>query len=643
MTTPGSPTFVTSRGRPGRWCFLDVRAAVNRAKPAAIGSGLLLVPILQAAAVAVVAYAFALARSRAPLSDLAYWVGQTALVVPTAYVIARCRPTQWGAISAVTSTAVASFVVMVSYEPLYLTFADEFQHYETLHSILTSGHLFAPNTALPVSSLFPGLEIVSSAVVQMTHVSTYVAELAIAGSAHVTTLLLVYAILRTVTGNIRASTIGALVYTLNPQYEFIDSYFTYTMFGLLFTFSAILCLLRSLQSRGRASKLWALGASSLASVCVVSHHVSSYLCVAFFVVVLVCEFASGRPRCAATAAWALLPASLVVLLWTTFVAPEVIGYLAPVGHEVISGLLRHSVSSPRPLVARGLDLPRLRTSPSVPSPSTDKYLEYFGTAVLLIAYSIALLGWLRPRGRPVVRPPGDAAIVIASLLLYVLVAVRLALPDGSELSGRLYAYALLPVAYVVVQGTRRLAGGRRSVHAKPHSGSVVAIGVASLTAAVWLGALAGGWPPAYARLPGPTLAGAWERSMDPAVIAASQWAASHLEHHLYFVSDQMTAGAFAGLGDETAVSAPAATIFLTRNVTPGILAMLRQYDISLIVVNRIISEGLPADGKYFTDDPFSGYYASPIPWSDITKFLTWTGGSVIYSNGQVSIIAVNAQ
>lgn len=626
----------------------DCSRASPRTTPA-----LLLLPILQALAVATVAYAFALSRSLSPQAHILYWCGELCLVVVPVFLILRYRPEQWALGAAVASTGVCSFTIMLTYQPLYLAFGDEFQHSETLRSILLTGHLFAPNSSLPVSSVYPGLEIATAALVQLTHISTYAAEMAIAGAAHVTTLLLVFAILLTLTRNARASAIGAILYTLNPQYQFIDSYFTYTAFGLLFTFSAILCLLVALQSSDQASRVWSLAAAAFTSACVVSHHVSSYICIAFLALIGGCEFAAGRQKGVRASAWAVLPASLVAVLWTAFVAPDVVGYLAPVGRDLISGLLHHVSTTRPPRSMQGSKLPRLRTTASPSSPRADRYLEYAGTGVLLIMYSFSLLTRARSRHRrrtPATSasngspyPPGDSALVIASLLFYFLVAVRVALPDGSQLSSRLYAYALLPVAYVLVTTPAHLLVSRPWTDSKPRLASLRAVGAAALAGIVWAGAVAGGWPPSYARLPGPALAAAWERSADPAVMAASQWAASHLKPHLYFVSDQMTAGIFAGLADETAVSAPTARIFLAATMSPQVVMLLRRYDISLIVVNRIIAEQLPADGNYFTDDPFSRYYASPIPMSDLAKFLTWNGGSIVYNNSQVAIIALSPQ
>lgn len=601
----------------------------------------LLVPVVQALSVGAISCSYYLARGGSNMSAPFYWSGQLALLIPAVYVIARYRASAGTLSVCVLSTGLCSFLVMVAYQPLYLSFADEFQHHQTLQSVLSTGHLFAANTALPVSSVYPGLEVVTSGLAQLGHLPAYVAEMCIAGAAHIATLFLVFGILTSMTSSPRWAAIGSLAYTLNPQYQFIDSYFTYTVFGLLFTFAAVLCLVLALRATGRAALIWAVFSAVFGSACVISHHVSSFFCVAFLALILLTERARGRPGALRLAAVAVIPVAVVLALWTAFVAPSVISYLAPVYQDIEAALLHHRVSAlPVPRAIPGLRLPRLRSSPVPTSSPSERYLEYLGTVALVLAYSAALVTWVRPGQRKAGRPPADGAFVLASLVLYVLVAVRVALPDGSELSSRLYAYALLPVSYVLVQGARRAFSSRAPVHAHPRPSFFRPAGASALAVVIWVGVLAAAWPPSYARLPGPPLAAAWERSTSPAVLAASEWAATHLSHHLYFVSDQMTASVFSGLADETAVSAPAAYIFLASTMSPSTVKLLDRYDISLIIVNRIVDQQLPADGKYFVDDPLDGYYASPIPLPDINKFLKWPGGSVIYDNSQVAIVAV---
>ena len=59
---------------------------------------------------------------------------------------------------------IATFLILAYYSPDQFRFLDEFQHVQTAQTILTTHHLFHVNTSLPVSPQYPGLEIITSAV-----------------------------------------------------------------------------------------------------------------------------------------------------------------------------------------------------------------------------------------------------------------------------------------------------------------------------------------------------------------------------------------------------------------------------------------------------------------------------------------------
>jgi hypothetical protein len=559
------------------------------------------------------------------------------MIVPVVFLITVCAIERWTALVLVVSTAVNSFVVMLMYQPLSFAFGDEFQHYETLHGILSSGHLFGSNTDLPVSPKYAALEIIASCVSFITHLSPYVSGMLTAGVTHVVTLVLVFEIVYMVADDDRTALLASVLYTLNPQYQFLDSYFTYTATGLLFAFATVLCVLQALARVDDRSWPWAFAAVACGAVCVVSHHVSSYICLAFLLVIFLRDVACRDRRRARVGASILVPVAVLMVGWTTFVASDVIGYLSPLAGDLI-GRLHAQTTVPN---LTGLRIPRLRASANTAAPSFDRYTEYAGALVLVALYTLALDAGLRSEERGKKRwGPVEVPFLVTSLVLYVIILVRLGAPDGSELAARLYAYGMLPVACFIAPSLTGAYRWRQVAHRRRWAVPLRGVVVALLVAGVWAGDVAGGWPPSYARLPGPELAAGWERSADPAVLAASDWAAANLPPYRYFISDEMTAAVFSGIASETEVATPSADVFLAGSMTGRVLSLLQTYDVNYIVLNMIVTRQLPADGAYFTDDPLAGRYASPVPVADVTKFLHWTGGSVVYNNAQVAIVAV---
>ncbi len=52
-----------------------------------------------------------------------------------------------------------AIVIRALTSPLHFYLYDEFLHWRTENDVIASGHLFTPNSLLPVSPYYPGLEI----------------------------------------------------------------------------------------------------------------------------------------------------------------------------------------------------------------------------------------------------------------------------------------------------------------------------------------------------------------------------------------------------------------------------------------------------------------------------------------------------
>src|SRR5579862_7459451 len=99
----------------------------------------------------------------------AFWLGEAVIfAVPAALVLGRREPGEAQAAWVAVALAAATYLVKYLYSPSFFGFPDEFLHLRTLTSLLASHHLFGVNYALPVSPGYPGLEIVTSGLVDLT-------------------------------------------------------------------------------------------------------------------------------------------------------------------------------------------------------------------------------------------------------------------------------------------------------------------------------------------------------------------------------------------------------------------------------------------------------------------------------------------
>ena len=134
----------------------------------------------------IVAAAFAGARSGKSWATDLFWVGQVALyAIPAAFLLFRRSILRAEAFGIALLMPIASFLILAYYSPDQFRFLDEFQHVQTAQTILATHHLFHVNTSLPVSPQYPGLEIITSALVAITHLSITTSGMIVTGVAHV--------------------------------------------------------------------------------------------------------------------------------------------------------------------------------------------------------------------------------------------------------------------------------------------------------------------------------------------------------------------------------------------------------------------------------------------------------------------------
>ncbi|MST32062.1 hypothetical protein GHK86_04890 [Acidimicrobiaceae bacterium USS-CC1] len=604
----------------------------RRVPPAALP----IVVIGQSLFLLLLAIAYALARSGYPARPL-YWVGECGLVAVLVAAVGPLRLGEDAAYGVAFSTGLTSYLAMVLYDPFSFTFLDEYQHLQTATALLRSHSFAVGNTVLQVSPEYPGLEINADLVHRATGLSLVTCAYVTDGIYHVVAVLLVYAICRQLVGDAPAAVVGMAVFTFSPQFQFVDSYFTYSCLAITLGLAALYGTVMSATSPRRG--WWWPAVGILCGVgCAVTHHVTSFAVAALFVLVAAVATLGGAWSQARRLWTVALPVAAFTLVWTVVVGTRTIAYL----RSGIGG--GGGVSSAAPHFAAGipLDLPVVGRAPAPSSPAGDVVLELVGYAALAVLVAWAELTggrvWLR-RWR---REPIAAVLTVSALAVLGLGAVREAVLGGSELASRTFVYVMLPAAFVVARRyeevrSRRVAGAtaRRSSW---FGGGTVPLAPVALGLVIWSGTLAAGWPAWYARLPGPAEPAAWDRSVDPALLACARWVATHEPRDQYIAGDQLSAEIVAAVARERVSLGATPTIFLARRATPALGQLARSYGIDLIIVDAAIDSRAPLDGSYFADDPLSGRYRSGLPAADIRKFQHWPGASVVYSNGRYSVV-----
>ena len=558
-----------------------------------------------------------------------YWLGQLLILTPVAArLLSRRALAASETVTLVVVLTVAEYLVKVCYSPAAFTYADELMHWRTATDILQTGKLFGANNLLPIGPYYPGLEEVTSALASVTGLSVFTSGLIVAGTAHLLFVCVLFVLFRYVSGSHRIAGVALLLYSSESLFSSFDSMFVYQTLALPFLGLTVLAVYRlaAPQAAGRRGGWFTLAVLS-ACATVVTHHVTSYLLVATLEVITLGALLARDRRLIAWASILALVSAAAFAAWIVFVAPSTVGYLQP----VIEGALQ----SFRAILAGG------HSGAPPPASAANGPLENQALAAVavLIMSVLVPVGWWQV-WRRYRHQPWIVALAIGAVSWYVVVAVRLFVANGSELAGRASTFVFLPAGFIAALAVIRLTDNSLRwpvirADVRRRAPAVVAVAVVAALVLV-LNGMVNGWPPYWERLPGhtrspgpndrwapsrsPRLTGRWRCSgrvtgSRPTKATCRSWAATATRTRLVTTAILYTSPAF----------------------TPAAAQQVQAQSIGYVLVDRRLSEMLPASGQYFPVDPNVGKYTRPLPLADLTKFNHVPGVARIYDSGNIVI------
>jgi hypothetical protein len=588
------------------------------------------------------------------VADLLFWVAFTLLVAPVAVRVILPKTSRHERIVLLVAEGLALFLVKVFEYPLYVTYFDEFLHWRTALDIAATQHLFTPNALLPVSPLYPGLEIATNALSSVSGLSIFASGVLVDGAARVIGILAIYLFIELLSGSSHVAGIAVLLYLSSPHVLFFDAQYAYETVAIPLAALTLYALLATVRSTQRAR----IGALVVAWLClgavVLTHHVTSFILIGFIGLwgIIALFRRTTRTEGILASLTALLGIQCVIL-WLVYVGTQVLGYLSP--------YLAASVQETTKLIAREQSTrPLFTDSTGQVAPLWERIVATGTTAVLLGLLPLGL--WMIWRNHR--REPLPLALALASLLYPVSVALRLT-SVGGELASRISTLLYIPLAYVVARGltefrpqivvawvkrTNRpfLVRWMQSLRAARPAAlaafpTLIVVGVTFVTIG---GAISGGGP-MWARLPGPYLVGSDTRSIDPEGIAAATWAGTFLGPTNRVGADRINEVLMGTFGDQRVVTeindnVRVSTLFFAPTLDVGSLAVLRQGHIHYVVADRRLSTALPGFGQYFdTGDPQQpDGRPVQITLAELDKFNGVYPISHLYDSGDIEIYDV---
>jgi len=371
---------------------------------------------------------------------------------------------------------------------------------------------------------------------------------------------------------------------------------------------------------------------------VITHHLTSYAFVLLLVLWTVVYYTlslrrrrvgGGNVRERVSPAGMALLGLVLSLSWAVYVAPIVVGYLLPhlqAGVHQLLGVITGQ-SSGRQL---------FRDHAGQEPPLWERLAQVIATALILAGLPIGLRAiWRRYRSSAI------ALTLAATALVYPISLPFRLTQAGGEASDRAAGFVFVAVAFVLAIAMTRFrpfsTGSRRQVAL-----------LATLTSIVFVGEVIVGVGPSWARLPGPYLVSADNRSIDPQSVDVALWMRSYLAPGNRIATDRVNGLLTGSYGEQYPVAhvnagIDVAPVFFGGGFGPVQQGIIRQGKIRFLVVDRLLSTGLPLEGVYIDDsEPDALRHTRPIAPAALAKFTRLVDVSQIYDGGNILIYKMGA-
>ena len=557
-----------------------------------------------------------------PSLDVLYAVGLAVVFLPPAARIAYRGTPRRERLALAVALPAALQLSRTILHPTFFAYHDEMIHANTLRVIGATHHLFTQNPLLPVSSYYPGLEVVTDGVVQVSGASPFVSASLVLVLARVVLATAFLALVLSITGSARAASVAAVVYTCNPQLIFFNAQFSYQTLALPLAVLAV----HLVRSRGRTGPAGVLGAAATAVAVAFTHHLTSMLLVGALGAWTGAELLlHGRRNRGEVRDLALVTGVglAAVVGATTVPGNPVAGYLQAIARTVQGGV--DGLAGGRPAKAAFTDPAGAASLP------WEQLLMVFAVTAVALALPPA---WLRARTWWTRREPLALGLVLLSLL-YPLIPAGHLTRDTAEVGDRSAGFVFLGIAFVVGWAVHdRIGGGVRAAL------------VATAATGVFVGNVVLGAGPVGSQLPGPYQVSADARSIDADSLAAARWTAASLPPESRVYADRVSGLLAAAIGGQHTVrhvssDVDASRLILDPRFTPEDVAVARAAGIRYVVVDQRDAQSLPHEGVYIESGEFGqAGRTEPVPRAALVKLAAVPGVRRIYDNGSVVVYDV---
>ncbi len=394
--------------------------------------------LTSALGVLILSLATVASRNLLPQADSLLWLGLASIYLPCAGILVFPKLSDAERVTVVVLLGCALFLFKVIHTPTHFGYYDEFAHWRTAIDIYNSQTLFVYNPVLPVTPLYPGLEVTTVAVARLANIDLFHAGLVVLGTARVVMSCALYILFQRISGSTRVASIAVLIYMANPNYILFDAQFSYESVALPMA-TAFMAMLAPTNQETRGIGINAAAFLMFITV-IVSHHFTSYITIFFMILWLTVSQAMRIlkwERIAPAPTWMLLTCVGFTTIWLFYIANLTLDYLGYIVGSAFEGLIS--------LTAGGsMRLPFQGASGQVAAPSLERIiaLAAAGLGALVSLFGLPVI-WKHHRNHSML-----IAVGLSGLLYPVLLVMRLT-GSGWEVSNRSSAFVFFGVGLLI--------------------------------------------------------------------------------------------------------------------------------------------------------------------------------------------------